>query len=144
VPFRSYLPFFTLHPFFVSLSFGIFGCIDPRRDCTSFHGKKGMKAQRECSWKKIKSKTITFHMLTQRGLENNEMFLLKNQRPAKKYTYIKMSHLLRDLHKCVTCLGFLYPYTLVYLSLQVTLWYFPPSFYVTHRSTLASFWTLIN
>ena len=26
-------------------------------------------------------------MLAQRGLENNEMFLLKNQRPAKKISY---------------------------------------------------------
>jgi hypothetical protein len=80
---RSYLLLFILHPFFVSLSFGIFGCTDLRRDCTSFHGKKGLKAQRECSWKNIKSKTITFQMLSQRGLENNEMFLLKNQRPAR-------------------------------------------------------------
>jgi hypothetical protein len=84
---RSYLSLFTLHPF-ISLSFGIFGCTDPRRDCTSFHGKKGLKAQRECSWKKIKSKTITFQMLAQRGLENNETFLLKNQRPAKANTHI--------------------------------------------------------
>jgi hypothetical protein len=45
---------------FVPPSFGIFGCTDPRRDCTSFHRKKGMKAHRECSWKKIKSKIITF------------------------------------------------------------------------------------
>jgi hypothetical protein len=45
---------------FISLSFGIFGCTDPRRDCTSFHGKKGLKAQRECSWKNIKSNHITF------------------------------------------------------------------------------------
>jgi hypothetical protein len=41
---QSYLPLFTLYPFFVSLSFGIFGCIDPRRDCTSFDGKKGLKS----------------------------------------------------------------------------------------------------
>jgi hypothetical protein len=79
---------------FTSLSFGIFGCTDPRRDCTSFHGKKGLKAQRECSWKKIKSKTITFHMLTQRGLENDETFLLKNQRPARN-KFI--------LYRCPTC-----------------------------------------
>jgi len=32
--------------FFVSLSFGILECNDPRRDCTSFDGKKGLKAQR--------------------------------------------------------------------------------------------------
>jgi hypothetical protein len=31
---------------FVSPPFGIFGCTDPRRDCTSFHGKKGLKAHR--------------------------------------------------------------------------------------------------
>jgi hypothetical protein len=76
---------------FTSLSFEIFGCTDPRRDCTSFHGKKGLKAQRECSWQKIKSKTIIFQMLAQRGLENDETFLLKNQRHAIKYfTYINV------------------------------------------------------
>jgi hypothetical protein len=37
--------FSSLHPLFISLYFGIFGCIDPRRDCTSFHGKKGLKAR---------------------------------------------------------------------------------------------------
>jgi hypothetical protein len=83
----DHLSFFTLHPF-ISLSFGIFGCIDPRRDCTSFHGKKGLKAQRECRWKKIKSKTITLRILSQRGLENNEIFLLKNQRLAKPNAHI--------------------------------------------------------
>jgi hypothetical protein len=31
---QSYLPLFTLLPCFMSLSFGIFGCIDPRRVCT--------------------------------------------------------------------------------------------------------------
>jgi hypothetical protein len=31
---------------FVSSSFGFSGHIDPRRACTSFHGKKGIKAQR--------------------------------------------------------------------------------------------------
>jgi hypothetical protein len=31
---------------FVSSSFGFSGHIDPRRACTSFHGKKGLKAQR--------------------------------------------------------------------------------------------------
>jgi hypothetical protein len=29
---------------FISLSFGIFGCTNPIRDCTSFHEKKGLKA----------------------------------------------------------------------------------------------------
>jgi hypothetical protein len=62
--------------------------------CPSFHGKKGLKAQRECSWQKIKAILLTFQMLAQRGLENNEMLLLKNQRPAKaKFT----------LYKCPTC-----------------------------------------
>jgi hypothetical protein len=120
-----------------------FGCTDPTRDCTYFHGKKGMKDQRECSWKNTKEKTITIHMLAQRGLKNNETFLLKNQRPTtSKYTYIKMSHLPRDLHKCVTsfCLP-LWHY--VYLSLQVTLWYYPPSFMLPIWST-HSFWNLIN
>jgi hypothetical protein len=41
---------------FISLSFGIFGCTNLRRDCSSFHGKKGMKAQMECSLKNKKSK----------------------------------------------------------------------------------------
>jgi len=45
---------------FVPIPFEIFECTDPRRDCTAFHGKKGLKAQRECSWKKIKAKIITF------------------------------------------------------------------------------------
>jgi hypothetical protein len=79
---------------FVSLSFGIFGCTDPRRDCTSFHGKKGLKAQRECSWKKIKEKIITFYMLTQRGLENNETFLLKELKTCKSNF---------TLYRCPTC-----------------------------------------
>jgi hypothetical protein len=30
----------------ISLSLGILGCIDPRRGCPSFYGKKGLKAQR--------------------------------------------------------------------------------------------------
>jgi hypothetical protein len=51
-------------------------------DCTSFYGKKGPKAQRECSGKKVKSKTIIFQMHTQGGLENDEVFVLKNQRLA--------------------------------------------------------------
>jgi hypothetical protein len=33
-----------------SLSLGILGCIDPRRGCPSFYGKKGLKAQRDCCW----------------------------------------------------------------------------------------------
>jgi hypothetical protein len=80
--YRSYL---SLSHFilFISLYFGIFGYTEPRRDCTSFHGKKGLKAQRECSWKKIKSKTINFQMLTQGGIKNDETLLLKNQRPAR-------------------------------------------------------------
>jgi hypothetical protein len=119
IPDRTY-HFSHFTPFFVSLSFGIFGCIDPRRVCTSFHGKKGLKAQKNCSWKKIKSKTITFQILAQRCLENNETFLLKNQRHVKENTHIKMSQLLRDLHMCVT--KFYLPlWNYVYLSLQVTL-----------------------
>jgi hypothetical protein len=31
----------------ISLSLGILGCIDPRRGCPSFYGKKGMKVQRD-------------------------------------------------------------------------------------------------
>jgi hypothetical protein len=31
---------------FVPIYFWIFRCTDPRKDCTSFHGKKGLKAQR--------------------------------------------------------------------------------------------------
>jgi hypothetical protein len=39
IPDHTYhFPHFIL---FVSSSFGIFGCTEPRRDCTSFHGKKG-------------------------------------------------------------------------------------------------------
>jgi hypothetical protein len=94
---------------FTSLSFGIFECIDPRRDCTSFYGKKGLKAQTECSRQKIKAKTITFQMLVQGGLENNKTFLLKNQRPTRN-KFI--------LYRCPTCRGIytsvlqplLYPY----------------------------------
>jgi hypothetical protein len=46
VPFPLILT--TFHHFFpsVSSSFGFSGHIDPRRVCTSFHGKKGLKAQR--------------------------------------------------------------------------------------------------
>jgi hypothetical protein len=32
----------------------ILGCIDPVRGCPSFYGKKGLKAQRGCSSKKIR------------------------------------------------------------------------------------------
>jgi hypothetical protein len=50
-----------------------------------------MKAKRECSWKKIKSKTITFHMLSQIVLGSDDMFLLKNQRHARNnFTYINV------------------------------------------------------
>jgi hypothetical protein len=98
---QSCLPLSTLHPL-ASLSFGIFGCTDPRRDCPSFHGKKGIKAQRECSWKKDKSQIITFQMLTQRGLENNEIFLLKIQRPAKENTHTH-THTHTHIYKCPTC-----------------------------------------
>jgi hypothetical protein len=84
---QSYSSFSTLHPL-ISFSFGIFGCTDPRRECTSFHGKKGLKAQRGMSLAKDKSQIITFQMLAQRGLENSEMFLIKNQRLAKENTYI--------------------------------------------------------
>jgi hypothetical protein len=35
----------SLFPF-ISLSLGILGCINPRRGCPSFYGKKGLKAQR--------------------------------------------------------------------------------------------------
>jgi hypothetical protein len=38
----------------ISLSLGILGCIDPRRGCPSFYGKKGLKAQRDCCWVKDK------------------------------------------------------------------------------------------
>jgi hypothetical protein len=48
---QPYLSLSILHPL-VSLTFWIFGCIDPRRDCPSFHGKKGLKAQRGDNWKK--------------------------------------------------------------------------------------------
>jgi hypothetical protein len=67
-------------------------------------------------------------MLSQRGLENNEMLLLKNKISAKENTNIKMSHLLRDLHKFVTRLT-LPLWNFMYLSLQVTLWYYPQALY---------------
>jgi hypothetical protein len=40
--------FFTFHTSFPLYPWpsGIFECIDPRRDCTLPHGKKGLKAQR--------------------------------------------------------------------------------------------------
>jgi hypothetical protein len=40
------------------LSFGNLGCIDPRRGCPSFYGKKGIKAQRGSCWVKYKSLVI--------------------------------------------------------------------------------------
>jgi hypothetical protein len=40
---QPYLSLSTLHPL-ISLPFGIFEYIDLRRDCPSFHGKKGLKA----------------------------------------------------------------------------------------------------
>jgi hypothetical protein len=42
---RTYMSLSTCHPL-ISLPFCIFECIDPRRNCPSFHGKKGLKAQR--------------------------------------------------------------------------------------------------
>jgi hypothetical protein len=54
---HPYLPPSILLPLYF-LIFWVSGLIDPRRDCTSFHGKKGLKAQRCCSWKKIKSNVI--------------------------------------------------------------------------------------
>jgi hypothetical protein len=41
---QSYLLFFTLHPFSSPYILGVFGRIDLRRDCISFHAKKGLKA----------------------------------------------------------------------------------------------------
>ena len=32
----------------ISLSLGILGCIEPRRGCPSFYGKKGLNAKRGC------------------------------------------------------------------------------------------------
>jgi hypothetical protein len=38
-----------------------------------------------------KRQIITFHMLTQRGLENNEMFLLKKSKTCKrKHIYVNV------------------------------------------------------
>jgi hypothetical protein len=59
-PLRVIMPFLTILVTFHTssphlLTFGIFGCTDPRRDCPSFHGKKGLKAQRGDSWKNTKS-----------------------------------------------------------------------------------------
>jgi hypothetical protein len=54
-----------------------------RRDCTSFHGKKGLKAQMECSWKKIKSNHEPSRC-SLRDPEKNEMLLEKIDGPMKK------------------------------------------------------------
>jgi hypothetical protein len=77
MPFPIILIIFHTSSFSSPYLMGFFRCTDPRRDCTSFHGKKGLKAHRECSWQKIKAKTIAFQMLAQRGLKNNETFSLK-------------------------------------------------------------------
>jgi hypothetical protein len=45
----------------LSLSLGILGCIDPRRGCPSFYGKKGLKAQRDCCW--VKDKSLCINLL---------------------------------------------------------------------------------
>jgi hypothetical protein len=38
--------------------------------------EEGVEGQRDCSWKKLKAKIITFQMLSQTGLENDELFPL--------------------------------------------------------------------
>jgi hypothetical protein len=43
----------------IYLSLGVLGCIDPRRGCPSFYGKKEIKAQRDCCWVKDKSLYIS-------------------------------------------------------------------------------------
>jgi hypothetical protein len=50
----------TFHTYSLSVSsyFGILGSLTPRRASTSFHGKTGLKAQRCCSWKKLKANNI--------------------------------------------------------------------------------------
>jgi hypothetical protein len=47
----------------VSLSLGILECIDARRGCPSFYGKKGPNAERDWCWVKDKSLIETFQML---------------------------------------------------------------------------------
>jgi hypothetical protein len=78
IPNHTY-PFPSLFPF-VSLSLGILGCIDPRRGCPSFYGKKGLKAQRGWYWLKDKIHIRTFHMLhlgiTQ---ERNKMLIFEQK-----------------------------------------------------------------
>jgi hypothetical protein len=44
-----------------SLSLGILGCIDPRRGCPLFYGKKALKAQRD--WCMVKDKIISIKLL---------------------------------------------------------------------------------
>jgi hypothetical protein len=53
--FRPYLSLSSHHIPITLPSSRPFGFSDPRRACTSFHGKKGLKAQRDGGWKKIKA-----------------------------------------------------------------------------------------
>jgi hypothetical protein len=45
----------------IPLSLGILVCIDPRRGCPSFDGKKGLKAQRDCCG--VKDKILRINLL---------------------------------------------------------------------------------
>jgi hypothetical protein len=70
-----HFPHFIL---FISSSFGIFRCIEPRRDCTSFHGKKGLKTQRFVIGKNIKSNHKP-SICSPRDPKDNEMYLIRNE-----------------------------------------------------------------
>jgi hypothetical protein len=81
VTFHTYFPP-SPHPF------GIFGCIDPRRDCTLPHGKKGLKAQRvKVAWRKDKILSFTFEMIHPRIPEKEvKRFSTINRGPTKIIT----------------------------------------------------------
>jgi hypothetical protein len=68
------------------LIFWVFGLIDPRRACTSFHGKKGLKAHRGCSWKKIRDMNYPLDVHLEVLMEM-KCFSTKFQGPVKGKTY---------------------------------------------------------
>jgi hypothetical protein len=82
-----------------------------RRACTSFHGKKGLKAHRCCSWQKIKA---TNYPLDARPkvLRAMKCFSIKNQGPFKKGKHIT--------NKRLACWGnaFVMPFTFLAYGTQ--------------------------
>jgi hypothetical protein len=57
--------------------------LTPRRACTSFHGKKGLKAQRGCSWKNIRAINYPLDAFP-KVLRAMKCFSTKNSRTCKK------------------------------------------------------------